>query len=192
MNRLNRLIGIAAFSLIVLGLPAIASAQWGGNNGGYGYPTGGNGGYGNNGRYGGYGSNGDQRSIIRDLKNRTREFQRELDRDLDNSRYNGSRREDQINQVARDFRNAVNNLDSNGRDYNEIRHVQQLGSEMDRMIGRSGIGYTTRGLWQSVRSELQALGGNGYYDNSRNNRNRRNNRGWGNGNRNGLPSWWPF
>ncbi|HEV7701515.1 MAG TPA: hypothetical protein VGO43_14895 [Pyrinomonadaceae bacterium] len=189
MNRINKWIGIAAFSLMIVGLPVIASAQYG--NGGYGYPNGGNnnGSYGNNGRYG---NGGDQRSIIRDLKNRTREFQRELDRDLDNSRYNGSRREDQINQVARDFRNAVNNLDSNGRDYNEIQRVQQLGSEMDRMIGRSGISYNTQNMWQSVRSELQALGGSGYYDNGRNNRNSRTNGGRNNGGWSNRPSWWPF
>ena len=40
MNRIKNLIAISAFSLLILGLPAIASAQWngggyGGNNGGY-------------------------------------------------------------------------------------------------------------------------------------------------------------
>ena len=64
MNRVKILITISAFSLLVLCLPAIASAQYGGyGNGGYN-----NGGYGNNGYY------GDIRSTIRDLKNRSKNF----------------------------------------------------------------------------------------------------------------------
>ncbi|HTH52076.1 MAG TPA: hypothetical protein VL501_09095 [Pyrinomonadaceae bacterium] len=185
MNRITKYLSVAAFAL--LALPAIASAQYGGGygypNGGYGYPNGGygypNGGYGSNSGY-----YGDQRSLIRNLKNKTRDFQRELDRDLDRSRYNGTRREDDINQVARDFRNAVNNLDNNGRDYNDIQRVQQLGYQVDRLIGRSRVGYNTQNLWQSIRYDLQQLGGNGYYDN--NNRNRRT------GGYSSRPSWWPF
>src|SRR6476659_5260721 len=111
MNRVIKFFSIAAFSLLVLGLPAIASAQYGG----YGYPSGGGYGY-PNGSYGTYGSYGDHRTIVRSLKDKTREFQRQLDRDLDRSRYNGTRQEDEINRMASDFRNAVNGLDSNGRD----------------------------------------------------------------------------
>ncbi len=198
MNRTARFLSIAAFAL--LALPAIASAQYGGYgypNGGNGYPNGGygnggygNGGYGNNGRYGSYGNNG----AIRSLKDKTREFQRQLDQDLDNGRYNGSRREDEMNQVARDFRNAVNRLDNNGRDYNDIQRVQQLGYEVDRVIGRARVSYQTQNLWQSIRYDLQQLG----YSNGRSNGGR-NNGGWGNGRGNnngswgnGRPSWWPF
>ena len=96
MTRFKSLITIAAFSLAVLCLPAIASAQY---NGGYGNGGYNNGGY-NNGRYGN-GGYGDMRSIVKDLKNKAGDFQRQLDRDLDNSRYNGSRREDEMNNLAR-------------------------------------------------------------------------------------------
>ena len=65
MNRFNILITIAAFSLMVLGLPAIASAQYGGYD-----PYGRNGGY-NNGRYGNNGNYGDMRSTVRNLKSRS-------------------------------------------------------------------------------------------------------------------------
>src|SRR5436309_7787248 len=93
MNKIKRLIAGSAFALIVLGLPAIALAQYGGydpngrNNGGYdpygrnngGYdPYGRNNGgydpYGRNGQNGQYGNYGDTRSTIRDLKNRARDF----------------------------------------------------------------------------------------------------------------------
>ena len=198
MNRVKNLIAISAFSLLVLGLPAIASAQWGGQNdpygrnGGYNDPYGRNGGY-NNGQY------GDMRSTVRNLKNHARELQRHLDRDLDRSRYDGSRREDQLNDLARQFRTAVNRLSesNNGPRDNDVQRVLQLGSQLDRHLSRAGLDEHVAETWSEIRYDLQALGGNGYYDNNnRNNRNNRKNRYPQNypQNRNGrnLPSWWPF
>jgi hypothetical protein len=209
---------------MVLSLPAIASAQnrnrdrnddrYGdngqyGNNGGY-Y---GNGQYGNNGYY-------DMRSTIRSLKSHARDFQRQLDRDLDNSRYNGSRREDQINNLAKQFKNAVNDLDNNGYDNRnnngqygnygggngrgdaEMQRVFDLASQIERNISRSALGYNSQNIWSVVRSDLQILGRNyGYNNGNYRNRQRRGsgngNYGNGNGNGNGnggwnKPSWWPF
>lgn len=190
MKNIKNLIAISAFSLLVLSLPAIASAQYGNPNGGYNNGGYNNGGY-NNGQYGNYG--GDTRSIVRDLKNRAGQFQHQLDRDLDHSRYNGSRREDQINQLARDFKNAVNRLNSNGSYNNggsgEVNRVLNLGSQIDRSVSRSGISYNSQNIWAGIRNDLNALGnGNGYNNNNRNNNG---NGPYGNG-RNNRPSWWPF
>lgn len=218
MNKVRNYLAIAAFAIMVMGLPAIASAQNRnrdrdddryGNNGGYG-----NGGYYGNGQYGNSGYYGDTRSAIRSLKSHTRDFQRQLDRDLDRSRLNGTRREDQINEVARRFRDAVNDLDNNGyygngggygnyggygrnddryrRDDQKIRRVYDLASQIERSIGRAQISYQTRNYWSMVRNDLQALSRGYTYDNGRGN----GNGGWGNGRsgggRAGLPSWWPF
>jgi hypothetical protein len=187
MNRIKVWVAISAFGLLVLGLPAIASAQYYPND-----PYGRNGGY-NNGQYGrngGYGNYGDMRSTIRDLKNRTRDFQRELDRDLDNSRYNGTRREDEINRLARDFRNAVGRLNDNGnydrRNDSEVRRVLDLGYQIDRSIGRSRMSYGAQGLWSGIRRDLDVLRSSSQYNSGGYNNGR-----YGNG-RNGLPSWWPF
>ena len=95
MNRIKNLIAVFAFSLLVLALPNVASAQWG-NNGGYG-------GYGNNNR--------NLNSTIKNLKNRSREFANRLDRELDKSRYDDRRRENRLNRLAEDFREAAENLD---------------------------------------------------------------------------------
>jgi hypothetical protein len=196
MNRLKSYLAVAAFALMVVALPAIASAQYGQYDP-YGR---------DNGRYGQYdpygrgssGYYGDQRSVIRSLKQKTRDFTRMLDRDLDRSRLNGSPREDQINRVAAEFRNAVNDLDNNGYYDNrrgrydgdrEMRRVYSLAAQIERSIGRAQISYQTRNLWGSVRNDLQVLSrGYGY------NTGRPGNRDWGNSrnNRNGLPSWWPF
>lgn len=181
MNRIKILITISAFSLLVLCLPAIASAQWGGQNDPYGR----GGGYGN-------GQYGDMRSTVRSLKDRTRELTRQIDRDLDRSRIDGTRREDQLNEVAKRFRDAVNDLDNDGRHNDrEIRRVMDQASQMDRAIGRAPVSYNVQNLWGSIRNDLRYIGGNGYYDN-RNNRNNRNNRYPRTGGRNNLPNWWPF
>lgn len=196
---------------MVLCLPAIASAQWsndddynrnrGNNNGGY-Y---GNGQYGN-GQHGNgqYGNSGSMRTVLRNLKDNTKSFQRQLDRDLDRSRLNGTRQEDQINKMADRFRDAVNDLDDDGyfnngryndrrnRGDNEMRRVYDLAAQIERSISRVNISYQTRSLWSAVRNDLQTVS-RGYGNNNTNNT-------WGNGRgnnrntntRNGLPSWWPF
>jgi len=188
MKRINILISTAAFSLLMLGLPAIASAQYGQYD-----PYGRNGGYNN----GGYGNNGDMRSTLRDLKNRSRQLERQIDREMDHSRYNGSNREDQINNIARRFKDSVNNLDNsyNNRNDNEVRRVMDTASQLDRAISRSGMSYNVMDQWSAIRNDLHTLG-IGYGNNNRG----RGNRGYGNnnggyGNNNGVynrPSWWPF
>ncbi len=193
MKRTINTLKIAVFSALVLGLPIIAAAQYG--NGGY-YPNGNNrnGGYGNNGNY------GDIRSIVRDLKDRSKDLQRGIDSDLDNSRMNGSRREDDINRLAKDFKDAAGRLNENdyGRQDDRLQRVLQLGSELERSMGRVRMSYNTQNAWMAVRSDLQALRGNnggynnGYPNNNRNNypsTNTNRNGGWNNVRR---PSWWPF
>jgi hypothetical protein len=189
MNRIKNFIAIAAFSLLIIGLPAIASAQsrdrddddYNRRNGGY-----------SNGQYGQYGNNGDMRSIVRNLKNRTKDFQRELDRDLDRSRYNGTYQEDEINNLVKEFRDAVYDLDNNDRqNSNEVNRVLELGRQVDRVIYRMRLSNNTENLWQGIRNDLDTLGNNGY-DNRNNRRNRSGNNGrWGKGGVN-KPSWWPF
>ncbi len=209
MKRIKNLLAIGAFSLLVLGIPAIASAQYNGGNDPYGRNGGyNNGGY-NNGQYGNNGNYTDMRSVVRDLKNHSRELQKHLDRDLDRSRYNGSRREDQLNGLARQFKDAVNRLSesNNGRQDNNIQRVLDLGSQLERSLSRSGLDYHIQESWNSIRYDLQLLRNSygGYNNNNNNNRNG----GWNNGNNrnypnnypngngngrgnNNRPSWWPF
>lgn len=179
MNRLKSLVAVFAFSLLVLSLPVIASAQWRDNRRNDDY-------YGN----GGYNRN--LQSTIRNLKSRSRQFKRQIDRELDRSRYDGRNREDQINDLAGDFANAVSRLDGeydNRRDYNnsrdEVQRVLQLGSQLDRVVSRARLSYNIQNEWSGIRQDLQVLanayGGN-YNNNNRNrrgrnddyNRNRRN------------------
>ena len=147
MKRIKNIIAVSAFSLMVLALPAIASAQWGNNGGNYpNYPNGNypnypNGNYGNSGRYG-----SSLENVADRLKNRSRDFERQVDREFrhnNNGRYGntggtilgdifgGNNRgygNDRIKRLAEDFRRAANDFenrtddnDNNGR-YNDSRY----------------------------------------------------------------------
>ena len=124
MNKIKNIIAISAFSLMVLALPAVATAQWGGNN----YPN-----RGNN-RGGNYGGN--LEGVAQRLKERSRDFERQVDRDrggynnrggilggILNGGINGGNRgygNDRIKRLAEDFRRAAdqfeNRVDGGGND----------------------------------------------------------------------------
>jgi len=167
MNRFRNLIAVFAFSLLILGLPAIASAQWRNNRNDDDY-------------YRNSRNNRNLQSTIRNLKNRSNQFERKVDRELDRSRYDDRRREDRINDVARNFSNAVQRLDDeydNRNDYNdsadEARRVLDLGLQLDRLVTRARLSGAIQSDWNRIREDLRVLA-NAY--NTNYNRNRRNNR----------------
>jgi hypothetical protein len=100
-NRRTLTFSIFAAATLALCLPVLAAAQ-----GGYGYPD-----YGRN-RNGNYGRYDERylRDSIHRLDRLAKDFERDLDRALDRSRVDGTRREDRINAQGHDFRRAVSNL----------------------------------------------------------------------------------
>ncbi len=193
MNRFRNLIAVFAFSLLILGLPAIASAQYRNNR--------------NNDDYYGNRNNRNLNATIKNLKNRSQQFERRLDRELDRSRYDGRNREDRINQIAGDFANAAKRLDNaydNSRDYNnsrdEVQRVLQLGNQLNRALTRARVSGNIQNDWNRIQQDLSILANAyNYNNNNRNNRNRRNddynrNRRTGNNDnwRNRIPFPLPF
>ncbi len=168
MNRFRNLIAVFAFSLLILGLPAIASAQYRNNR---------NDDYNRNNGY-----NRNLQSTVRNLKNRSNQFERRLDRELDRSRYDERNREDRINQIAENFANAAEALDKaydNSRDYNnsqdEVQRVLQLGNQLNRVLSRARISGNIQSDWNRIQQDLNILANAyNYNNNNRNNRNRRN------------------
>jgi len=166
-NRRTLSFSILAAAVLALCLPVLAAAQ-----GGYGYPD-----YGRNRNYGRYDERYLKDSINR-LDRLSKDFERHLDRALDHSRVNGTRREDQMNAQGHDFRRAVGNLKSsfgNGRDLyrsrDEAERVLQEAQQFDR-IGR-GRGFDNRVAsdWSQIQRELQIISdayGIGYYNNGGN------------------------
>ena len=207
MNKIKSLMTISALSIMVLILPAIASAQYGGY---------GNGGY-NNGQYGQYSN---IKSTVRNLKDRSKDLKKEIDR-LDDRRNNGGWNNGgygnnnggwnnggygnggynnnvdvrSLKNLADQFRKAADKLEDkydDGRDQykssNEARRVLELGSQLDREIRRSRLNLYN---WNQISNDLRIVA------NAYNNNGGRGNGGWGNGRgngngRNGMPSWWPF
>ena len=209
MKRIKGILMIAAFSVLVMGLPAIASAQYGNGgyypNGGYpngGYPNGNNGGYGNNGYY------GDIRGTLRDLRDRARNLEQNMSRNngygnrggygnYGNYGYNDTKR--LLHEFADATKDLENNYDGgrNRKGFNDAQRVVNAGSQIEQMLNNSGYG--RNGEWGAISNEIQIVadtyglnyqGGRGYRNN-RNNRNYPNSYPNGRNNR-GLPSWWPF
>src|SRR5688572_4290973 len=149
MNKIKNIIAISAFSLMVLALPAVATAQWGGNNN----PNRGI-------NRGGYGGN--LEGVAQRLKERSRDFERQVDRErfgnrggiiggiLNGGVYGGNNRgygNDRIKRLAEDFRRAANEfenrVDGGGNDrrdnYRDLSRGEQaaqrmlsIGSQIDR------------------------------------------------------------
>ena len=165
-NRRTLSFSIFAAAILALCLPVLAAAQ-----GGYGYPDYGRNRNDNYRRY-------DERYLkdsIQRLDRLSKDFERDLDRALDHSRVNGTRREDQMNAQGHDFRRAVSSLKSNfgnGRDLNrsrdEAERVLQEARQFDRIGRNRGIDSRVASDWSQIQRELQIISdgyGIGYYNN---------------------------
>jgi len=183
-NRHTLKFSIFAAAILALALPAAASAQWGRDD---------------NRGYGRYDDRGLRDSVNR-LDRLAKDFERDMDRALDRSRANGSRREDQINNQVHQFRDAVGDLKSrvgNGRDLNrsanEARRVLQEADDLDR-FSRRGFDGRTASQWSQIQQELRYIsnvygfGYGGGYGRDRDDDWRRGDRNDRNNNRNN--DWW--
>ena len=104
------------------------------------------------------------RDLGRRIDDRSRDLQRDVDRLLDNSRYNGSNREDRINDEARDlrqaaqrFRNVAGDSDDLYRSRDEASRLLQQASQMSRMLGRARLDSRTASDWNQLRSDLRTV-----------------------------------
>ncbi|MBA2502345.1 MAG: hypothetical protein H0V27_05640 [Pyrinomonadaceae bacterium] len=188
-NRRTTFLTLVA-ALFMLALPVIAAAQ-----GGYGRDPYYRNDQRNDRRNDNYYRN-NVRDAIRRVASRSGEFKDRLDDALDNSRYDGSRREDRLVGVADDFHDTAERLRgryNNGRNNNnseaEARRLFQLAARIDSFISRNNsFDSRVRSQWYSLRQDLNVIANayniNGNYNNGdyRNNddynnrRNRRNNR----------------
>ena len=182
-NRRRLIPTFIAAALVALFLPLIASAQ--GNYDPWGRDRRDR----DNGRYDNRYDYRSLRDVARRIDDRSGDFQRHLDSALDRSRYDDTRREDNINQIAAEFRNAARqfrNRVGDGRDYNrgsnEAQRLMSLGSRIDRVIGRIRLDQRTQSDWFQIRQDLRVLGdfyrGNYNYGDYGRNRGRNNNEWW--------------
>ncbi|MCA1556434.1 MAG: hypothetical protein LC747_07060 [Acidobacteria bacterium] len=136
------------------------------------------------------------RNVAERIKDRSRSLERSVDRLLDNSRVDGTRREDHINQDVKEFRKAADRFRSrvgdNGRDrnrgYQEAQNLIQSANHAERMLARLRVDSRTYADWREIKQDLRIVAnayglsyngnddgyyrnGNGGYD-PRDNRNR--------------------
>ncbi|MGH9899511.1 MAG: hypothetical protein ACRD4L_11760 [Pyrinomonadaceae bacterium] len=139
----------------------------------------------------GRGNNYDRRTLknsVNDLKRRSERLTSHIDSYLDRSIYNGSNREDQVNEIAREFRSAADRLKDNLHDANQsdldrtsgdARSVIDLGQRLESFFSRynNRVDSRIRNDWSGIRQDLQVISrayGNGGFGNGRDsNRNRR-------------------
>jgi len=103
-------------------------------------------------------------NLIRRVEQRTDTFVRQFDRSLDNSRIDGTRREDRLNERARELEKATDQLrsrfnrsDSLSESRDEVQRVVRLASEIDKAIRRGRVGNGVQNSWSNLRSEINAL-----------------------------------
>lgn len=153
-NSYKNLLGVFAFALLVFGLPTLASAQWGGRDRDRNRDD----------RDNGYYNSSQLRNTVRRLKSDSRDFVKFIDRDLDRSRYDGRNREDNVNQLAKDFRDAASRLESrfgNGRNLrdseDEARDVLRLGNQLDRAMRRLRLSPNVENYWRNIDRQLEDI-----------------------------------
>ena len=183
MKKFKNIIALSAFSLMVLALPSIASAQW---NGG-GYPNGGvyQGGR-NNGR--------DLDRVSERIKDNARDLERQIDREFrgNNGRYgntgilgtilggggynNRGYGNDNIKRLAEQFRRAAdrfeNRMDDNdngrygrngrwdrgdSRDQQAAQQLLSIGSQLDNELRRFRMSSQLQREWSTIRQDLNTV-----------------------------------
>src|SRR5712691_4643451 len=120
------------------------------------------------------------RDSIRRLDRLSREFQRDLDRELDHSRENGSRHEDHLNTDAKDFRRAVvdlkNAFDERNpyRSANEAQRVLDTASHVEDVTSHHFYNGRIASEWSQISGELRTISdAYGIYGSDRGERRRR-------------------
>lgn len=193
MNKIKQFLALGLFSLAVLALPSVASAQWGGGRD--------NGPYGNNGYY------RDIKGNLENLKRNAERFEKTTNRVNDrsgNGRWGNST--ERIEDLADDFKKATKDLEKDygkGRNLNnsrdEAQRVLELGNRIEQSMYNSRGGQL-QNEWNMIRGDLNVVaqvyglnyggwGNRNQYPNNRNpNRNRNRNGDW----RNRVPFPLPF
>jgi hypothetical protein len=174
MTRRNSILAVFAALLFTLSLSTAASAQsndpwWGRNDDRRDRDRDRDrdrrrdDGYYNRDRYGRY-DDRELRDAAQRIKDRSHDLERDVDRFLDNSRVNGTRREDHINSDIHDFRRAADNFKSrvgNGRDLNrsanEARELLGTGEHAEQMLSRLRVDSRTYADWREIDQDLRLV-----------------------------------
>lgn len=109
-----------------------------------------------------YGVNHDRVEQLLDrIKDEAKRFRSSLDRALDDSRLDGSRREDNINELVKDLEKQTkrleNRFDKNEPIRDELQQVRTSAQRIDDIIRRARLGRETERAWTTLRADLDRL-----------------------------------
>lgn len=101
------------------------------------------------------------RNLLRRLETRTDRFSDLLPNALDRSRIDGTRREDNVNQLVTDFERATDLLQQNFEQrrstQSDAEAVLRDGAMIDRFMNNRRLDYRTEQAWTQVKAELNRL-----------------------------------
>ena len=105
----------------------------------------------------------DFEDTLNDIKDDADQFVRSLDRALDRGPLDGSRREDNLNAIAKDLRDQAKRTRDRFRDRNlqrgDVQRLLDLGRRMDNAMRntRRNLSGDVRRDWQALRNDLSRL-----------------------------------
>ncbi|HLM55197.1 MAG TPA: hypothetical protein VK422_03655 [Pyrinomonadaceae bacterium] len=104
------------------------------------------------------------REAARRISNRSHDLQRDVDRLLDQSRYDGTRREDRVNnevrrfrEVADRFRDRAGDSDNLNRSADEARQLLSEAERLGNFLRRLRMDNRTRNDWSQIRQDLRTV-----------------------------------
>jgi hypothetical protein len=104
--------------------------------------------------------------IIKRVEDSTDKFKKEFDKALDHSRLNNTNREDQLNDYAKDFEHATDELrkqfDRNDQwieNKEQVRTCLSLASKINVAMRNRRLGPKVESRWVSLRYDLNTLAG---------------------------------
>jgi hypothetical protein len=106
----------------------------------------------------------DVQQIINRVENQSGTFRKAVDHQLDHSRLNGTKREDQINAQVKQYDKTVDELKSEFSRHDSwmdtrvnVDRVLREASDVNRIMRNNGFGGGIEGEWSNLRHELNTL-----------------------------------
>ena len=104
-------------------------------------------------------------TVIDRIENRTNSFKNTIDTTLDNSRLDGTRREDSIDSLVSNFEEATNrlrdNFGSRKSTSGDVQDVLRKAAVLNRFVSINRLSRNSQNQWNLVRKDLNTLAG--YY-----------------------------
>jgi hypothetical protein len=104
------------------------------------------------------------RRLVRGIETRADRFARSVSNTLDRGRRDGTRREDEINRLVAEFRQATDRLrarfDSNSLSEADVRLVLERAAPINSLVRDSRLGLQSERQWVRLRTDLDQLAGN--------------------------------